>query len=1242
MTSINRHIALIVSTERLWPYDSSAGGDTKLAFGMNLATSMVAGTSAAGPVADGDMQVLKPWNWNLFSGNSITFWISNVIKNESVQVGGQIIPLSNPLQGDPLTALKNTMEAQVKNLSDQAYYWDPLNPKGDETSSAMLYRHLLGSTSTMPAPVPYALDLAVCFTLSINDLKKAVAAKAFDINDFITTANAFVSSVVVLASPTYGIGAATAAPSSSDPQSFPPGSNVWQWPYNLAGSFPGGNTPVYAYTAQVDLTEPKADKSKSLLDLSSYWILNSGNTFGDDWSTKLADAVANAWDLPRLLLNAAPGLAENSKLLNPQAYWDAVIAALHDRANSGWINAPDGAGLLRFAVLRAAPKSSANPSTEVVEGWIRSLRSQLRAYEQANLSLDAWLLAVGAAVLATTGLPSTGGKVEDIKADLAKKTLIFTVDSTAGLHTADWVFVAGSNEPNANGRWRIESLSGTTFTVSFDKTLTGGSAGPACTLWSRFFVVPSPSGGKVTGVSSDGKELTFTVDLTWSMAFRPMNGSWSQTRPTRKANGSWQIGSLTSTSFSTDSKVSPTGVGNSCTWTGLDFTPLEQAYNSLADNDVLAKLLYSLWDTAFSQATLPLAAGKSREEFVETAPAASFTTFSDGGMLDLSDGSTWYITVGSLKFNTASWDGQTFSIWLSDYSATQSLRLAVTQAHDSGQPVLKFHMSSTTAAASLPSDVTSPPLQGTSDPYHVRIIICRDTTDSGATGGTSAFNVYYQVSDTDPPIAAGMWKFAAPPAMPMAPGMPMSQVSVKLSNDSAASGPTLSFEPPSAISVRGSNAGTVVAAWDADRSMNHALSAWQALGSKIHDDFNSGANGLLSRRTLALANISRVWPLLHGAMMLESDEIEALKKAFIEQLGAYFSARFNLKSEMPTSAYRDYLPMPNANFDPVGDKDLIAAIEMSIDNGAQALKATLVPPAIGSASSDGQSSANQQALVIPIDRHTAFDDPDPVAGSLDNDPVRKIAGGGLLMQQPDNTGQFKANGIWYAVNTATLSCKYDKSGKENYTQIRDLVPVPLRVTYRDGVKYPFVSYDNNPVNARSILAQFAVLRKVVANDGGGPDSPFHFDAPILDSSKSPWAKILALKYGNPIRILAYCFGSSGALPQALSSGHPAELTSDPTLGGLAGDPNSKFFKKYVREVTYLRQVGIGLPRLRKGSDPLSRVYPVGTAPLARELELTVITKNYPTARFFYNTGSRTGQLPVGESWSVIIPRLADP
>ncbi len=394
--TIAKHLAVIASTERLAPHDvlDASNNVVTLAFGLNLVTAMVWPNPSGDFTAD-ELALLKPWAWGGLTGVSLWAVKGGVAKPLTTKVS----PIAYAVTSSQKAPMVAAMEARFATMRKSGsgndilapFLWDPVNPKADEAGSVGLYRHLLGATSTMPAPVPYALNLAICFTVDVADIDPSFLSAGQLAVDTLLAAPVFQLPPPASGSP------ATVTPSTAggrQPSPFPAGSAMWIWPCDLADS--SGNPapsaspdPISAYTVNIDLTTSPANSN---FDLNRYWITNGtsgpNNVPSEDWATRLADQLAEAWNLPRLLLDALPALLA-SPLPQPQAYWNAIVACFHDRASLGWIDAPDGAGLMRFALTRAADASKdgriARPASwqALKDGWARSMRSRLRRHDLA-------------------------------------------------------------------------------------------------------------------------------------------------------------------------------------------------------------------------------------------------------------------------------------------------------------------------------------------------------------------------------------------------------------------------------------------------------------------------------------------------------------------------------------------------------------------------------------------------------------------------------------------------------------------------------------------------------------------------------------------------------------------------------------------------------------------------------------------------------------------------------------------
>ena len=367
----------------------------------------------------------------------------------------------------------------------------------------------------------------------------------------------------------------------------------------------------------------------------------------------------------------------------------------------------------------------------------------------------------------------------------------------------------------------------------------------------------------------------------------------------------------------------------------------------------------------------------------------------------------------------------------------------------------------------------------------------------------------------------------------------------------------------------------VITDWDRDSSLDKAAYAWSLLGDAMGNDLASAENstGLDMRRRLAMGNISRAWQVLHGAMTGSAQEIADLTKSFIDLLSSSFTARFN-----QTGIYRDYGPAPDNK---PTDAAMIAAVTAAIKQYATGYASANLGPT--QAEDDSSPSANSQALVLQLDHLAGFDDSDPVSnGAKDDDPLRSVAGLGILMQQALPGGASPSfDNKWHALNLGGLTALDPASSDYAAVPGAGLSVTPVRVPYRDGAKQAIVTYDNTPLATRSLLSQFADLKNVgeatPTTTDTSPVPAFRFEA-ITDTANNPWARLPALKYGQVYNILPFAIGNSGALPKELAGTHPAQLRTDNNLTNLP----AQVITDCQRTVAYRRRVGIGPPRLSSG------------------------------------------------------------
>jgi hypothetical protein len=410
------NLAVITSVERLWPHEDS----TNLVFALNLQTAVLTDTTLP-PLGANDFKLLEPWQWNPLS--QVDFW---GISSSSPPLGKAFLAGGVPAQvwavpnnpivdgstGTPRTDAINALVARrtaMINLNtlnssspNAPFFWDPTDLQPPTPPPLGFYHHLMGSISLTSGLLGEALRL-----IAVVKIPRSQVDSAFPI----ASDGSLPQDLQLFAVPRFTTSDGTAyTPVSTGPVSSK--SNLFTWSYQ-------GANPATAYTIAVNLnpgipdpTSATAQLPTEFFNLQSYWVrrqlpyvdpttnqiayhpeMDPGTS---DWHLRLADGIADAWNLPRHLLDFAASFAA-LPAQDFAALWKAVLGSVRDRAGMGLLAAADGDSLVSLALER-----SQLPTDIFALNWIERLRLIDRM-----TSLQSWQEQLTTALnLSSTALPA--------------------------------------------------------------------------------------------------------------------------------------------------------------------------------------------------------------------------------------------------------------------------------------------------------------------------------------------------------------------------------------------------------------------------------------------------------------------------------------------------------------------------------------------------------------------------------------------------------------------------------------------------------------------------------------------------------------------------------------------------------------------------------------------------------------------------------------------------------------------
>jgi len=260
-----------------------------------------------------------------------------------------------------------------------------------------------------------------------------------------------------------------------------------------------------------------------------------------------------------------------------------------------------------------------------------------------------------------------------------------------------------------------------------------------------------------------------------------------------------------------------------------------------------------------------------------------------------------------------------------------------------------------------------------------------------------------------------------------------------------------------------------------------------------------------------------------------------------------------------------------------------------------------------------------------------------------NDELRRIAGVGLLIRKPSQP--------WRCLNAANLTVNY--GGQQ---PLADLVFVPTRLQYRNGMKDPYLTFDNQPLIARSRVVDLQGQFRGGMGDWQ-PASPYRVGDIVEDPSrhrqqctvagtsgatppkswndqgqttqdgsvtwtdlgfwsgnllayglpsgtKSRYAQFYGLTFGQDYEFAPFAIGHAGTVPKEIAA----------VLNGAQEIDFEDPYGTVIRKVSYRRRVPVGHIRVVAPPNPQSTpgpnqpmlwpLIPNDVYPLARDLSLT--------------------------------------
>lgn len=550
---------------------------------------------------------------------------------------------------------------------------------------------------------------------------------------------------------------------------------------------------------------------------------------------------------------------------------------------------------------------------------------------------------------------------------------------------------------------------------------------------------------------------------------------------------------------------------------------LEAIQSALADENNLRRVLLAEWADAVKKGGLVVrttALNQPRADYFRSIRPGKGET----GLLSLSDGRAWALTLSDVNSSGLSGDG-TYFFRVTDPQAAPVNQISLEVKFDSGK--LKFRLLDADGIEKAQAEFQA------STNYHLRLLIIQH--------GEKTWRI-------KPWFGTGLniWQPIGSGEVTLTTKSKLNAAAVRVELSGAATG-SVGFAPPSILFVPDDQIAAAITAWD----------KWVSNKAKVFFDLFSAQleetilPPIQLRQRLAAGNIGRIWSDLISIKHSQGDEFGQLTGNLKRKLKDYLDGR--ITGSAP--GYDDYLKLPPGV---TTTAQVVNLIKASFDSFIDDFMPLLLP-ILSTPTEEGDSSPTEvsQGVTIQVDRLAKF-----VEGDLDDaqDFLRRIAGVGVLMRQSQNGGGQQSP--WRCLNMAELHAE------EQMSLVYAKSLVPYRLTYQNDLRQALVTYNDNPLIAKSPAVGLS----------GGVDLRDEFEEGDVvrieytpAHKNSDWAKLPPLKFGQTYDLAAFAIGNSGALPKELTAGHPAKLL------GSTSDFQADL-SDYIRRVKYLRRVRVGKPR----------------------------------------------------------------
>ncbi|MBL8189605.1 MAG: hypothetical protein JNK38_16460 [Acidobacteria bacterium] len=585
---------------------------------------------------------------------------------------------------------------------------------------------------------------------------------------------------------------------------------------------------------------------------------------------------------------------------------------------------------------------------------------------------------------------------------------------------------------------------------------------------------------------------------------------------------------------------------------------LETIQSALADENNLRDLLLAQWRQAVDKP------GAVANTTATTPPAVYFQSVrpekGEIGLLGLNDGRAWVLTLANLNLQQLPANGF-LQFNISDPKAASQIQISI-EARRTASGNLRVRLLDAGGVEKAQAEFSD--LN-----YHLRLQIMHKAE--------TEWLVTAQVGK-----GVNIWQPVGGGGISLTTTSKLNAAAVSITLGGGATSAT--FTPPSALVVTPDKLADAIKSWD-QAQFNKAGAFLMRFNSQLK---NTVLPAIQLRQRLASGNIGRIWGEIIALKHSFGNEFGQLIDHLKEKLEAYYDGRI----DSVTPIYSDYLKLPGV----ATTGEVTSHIKTTLAGYIESFKQVLLPNAAESVD-EGDSSPTEisQGVTIQVDRLAKFVEGD---SSDAQDFLRRIAGVGVLMRQAPSGSLPSA---WRCLNLAEL--RAEKPSADNDQTLKLVFSkslAPYRLTYQNDLRQALVTYNDNPLIAKSPAAKLS----------GGVNLEDEFDDGSVvrieytpAHKNSDWAKLPPLKFGQTYDLAAFVIGNSGALPKELTDGHPAKLRA--STEGFQPD-----LSPYLRRVKYLRRVRVGKPRF--ASQQIGKVgrpeiqlprIPKQVLPLAGELKL---------------------------------------